>query len=187
MARGGGRRSTVLAALTPTNGAILGAIVPPPGSVSQIVWLLHDAARLWRKCCDREIRARLPGMTWARCVVLMQLARHKGVNQAALARMLDIAPITLARLLDRLQADGFVARMPNSKDRRAHVLAPTAKALPMIEHIYQLSRTFTDEAQLGISRPEVDGLLALLWRVRSNLVTRPRQPSADATRGHNHA
>jgi MarR family transcriptional regulator, transcriptional regulator for hemolysin len=173
---------------TASNSQILGAISAPPGSVPQIVWLLHDAARLWRKRCDREIRAQLPGMTWARCVVLVQLARYRGVNQAALARILDVAPITLTRLLDRLEADGFVARMTDPNDRRVRVLAPTARALPMIERIYQLTRAFQDETQLGISRSEVDWLRQLLWRVRSNLVMRTRHAiSADAARDHDHA
>jgi MarR family transcriptional regulator for hemolysin len=119
-----------------------------------IVRLLHETARLWRSRCDREVRAQLPGMTRARCTVLIYLAQHEGVNQAALAKILDIQPMTLVRLLDRLEADGFVRRMPAPNDRRAHVLALNAKALPIVEYIYVLTRKVYDDLLLGISKAE---------------------------------
>jgi DNA-binding MarR family transcriptional regulator len=108
-------------------------------------------------------------MTRARCAVLIQLAQHEGINQAALAQILDIRSITLVRLLDRLEAAGFIARMPDPDDRRAHVLALTAKALPIIECIYHLRRKTYDDLQLGISEAEANQLRALLCRIRSNL------------------
>jgi MarR family transcriptional regulator for hemolysin len=134
-----------------------------------IARLLHETARLWRSRYDREMRAQLPGMSRARCAVLIHLARHEGVNQAALAHILDIRSTTLVRLLDRLEAAGFIARMPAPDDRRAHVLALTAKALPIIESIYDLSKKTDDDLQLGISNAEASQLRALLCRMRSNL------------------
>jgi MarR family transcriptional regulator for hemolysin len=130
--------------------------------------LLYETARLWRRRYDREVR-QLPGMAGARCAVLIQLAQHEGVNQAALAQILDIRSITLVRLLDRLEAADFIARMPDPDDRRAHVLALTAKALPIIECIYDLRRKTYDDLRLGISEAEADQLRALLCRIRSNL------------------
>jgi MarR family transcriptional regulator, transcriptional regulator for hemolysin len=117
-------------------------------------WLLHETARLWCGRYDKEVRSQLPGITRARCTVLIYLAQHEGVNQAALAKILDIRPITLVRLLDRLEADGFVTRMPTPDDRRAHVLALTAKALPIVEYIYVLTRKIYDDLLLGISKAE---------------------------------
>jgi MarR family transcriptional regulator for hemolysin len=119
-----------------------------------IVRLLHETARLWCSRYNREVRARLPGMTRARCTVLIYLAQHEGVNQAALAKVLEIRPMTLARLLDRLEADGFVARLPALDDRRAHVLTLTAKALPIVEYIYVLTRKIYDDLLFGISKAE---------------------------------
>ncbi len=133
-----------------------------------IGWLLHETARLWRLRCDREVH-QLPGMTRARCAVLIHLAQHEGVNQAALAQILDIRSITLVHLLDRLEAAGLIARMPDPQDRRAHILALTAKALPIIEYIYDLTRKTYDDLQLGISKAEASQLRALLCRMRSNL------------------
>jgi MarR family transcriptional regulator, transcriptional regulator for hemolysin len=119
-----------------------------------IVRLLHETARLWCSRYDREVRAQLPGMTRVRCTVLIYLAQHEGVNQAALAKMLEIRPITLGRLIDRLEADGFVTRAPASDDRRAHVLALTVKALPIVEYIYVLTKRIYDDLLRGISRAE---------------------------------
>jgi MarR family transcriptional regulator for hemolysin len=144
--------------------------------------LLHETARLWRSRYDREVR-QLPGMTRARCAVLIHLAQHEGVNQAALAQILGIRSITLVRLLDRLEAAGLVARLPDPDDRRAHVLALTAKALPIIEYIYDLTRKTDDDLQLGISEAEASQLRALLCRIRSTLTDDPpSRPGAAAAR-----
>src|SRR5258708_10948923 len=64
----------------------------PTDGPSPILWLLHETARLWCGCYDREVRARLSGMTRTPCTVLVHLARHEGLNQAALAQILDITP-----------------------------------------------------------------------------------------------
>jgi DNA-binding MarR family transcriptional regulator len=119
-----------------------------------IVQLLHETARLWCSRYDREVRAELPGLTRARCTVLIYLAQHEGVNQTALAKILEIRPITLGRLIDRLEADGFVTRTPASDDRRAYVLALTAKALPIVEYIYVLTKRIYDDLPRGISKAE---------------------------------
>jgi MarR family transcriptional regulator, transcriptional regulator for hemolysin len=134
-----------------------------------IVRLLLETARLWSNRYDREVRAQLPGMSGARCNVLIHLLRQGGVNQAALARSLDIRPITLTRVLDRLEADGFVSRLADPADRRAHILALTAKALPIIEHIQDLNRKIHDELRLGMSKAMAGRLLAILWRMRMDL------------------
>src|ERR1700761_6639695 len=63
--------------------------------------LLHETARLWRRRCERVVRARLPGMTCARCAVLLKLEQPGGLHQVTLAHNLDVAPITPGCLLDR--------------------------------------------------------------------------------------
>jgi MarR family transcriptional regulator for hemolysin len=153
-----------------------------------IARLLDETARLWRRRCDKAVRARIPGMTCARCAVLIHLAQLGSGNQAALAHRLDITPITLVRLLDRLEADGLVARMPDPHDRRAHLLAPTAKALPLIACIYELAGRIEREAQFGLSDAEATLVHALLCRIRSNLAIGAGQlPSTDPAQGCGHA
>jgi len=136
-----------------------------------IVRLLHETARAWRGRYDREVRAQLPGMTRARCIVLTHLAQHEGVNQNALAQLLDARPKTLARLLNRLEAAGYIERIADPDDHRARVLALTAKALPVIEHIYDLTRRLCEDEEAGLSQGEAGQLRALLCRIRSNLTS----------------
>ena len=152
-----------------------------------IVRLLEETARLWRCLLDRELRAQLPGMTRARCTVLIHLAGFAGLNQAGLSQTLDIRPSTLVRLADRLEAAGFVARVPDPDDRRAHILALTAKALPIIECINDLTRKTDDERQLGISKAEAWQLRILLCRLWSNLRSRLDEfPSSEPIRTRRH-
>ncbi len=145
----------------------------PPNTYDSytIVRLLHETALGWRSRYDREMRAQLPGMTRARCIVLTHLAQHEGVNQAALAQVLDARPKTLARLLNRLETAGFIVRIADPDDRCAPVLALTAKALPVIEHIYDLTRRICEDQEIGLSKAEASQLRALLCRIRSNLMS----------------
>jgi MarR family transcriptional regulator, transcriptional regulator for hemolysin len=153
-----------------------------------IVQLLHETARLWSRHYDREVRALFPGMTRARCAVLSHLARHEGVNLVTLAGILDIRPISLVRLLDRLEAAEFVVRRPDPDDRRVRVLALTAKALPIVERIDGLTRKIYDDLQLGLSKVEASQLQALLFRVGSNLSSRlGEKPPSGPLRLRRHA
>jgi DNA-binding MarR family transcriptional regulator len=145
------------------------------------VRLLHETARLSRRRCEREVGAQLPGMTHARCTVLVHIAQHERVNQATLARILGIRAITLVRLLDRLETAGFVLRMPDPDDRRAHILALTSKAQPIVKH---LTTKTVDDRRLGISKAEASQLRVLLCRVRANLMGENLSPKPLRTRGH---
>ncbi len=82
-------------------------------------FLLYDSARLLRRDFDR--RARAIGLTRAQWSVLSHLVRYGGVNQAALADLMEIQPITLVRLLDRLEEAGWIVRQADPNDRRSRV------------------------------------------------------------------
>src|ERR1700685_3250348 len=161
---------------------------PRANDPNMIVRLLLETARLACRRYDRALRAHLPGMTLGRCAVLIQLAQHERPNQAALAQILDIRPITLVRPLDRLEAAGFVERLPDPDDRRAHVLGVTAKPLPIIESIHDLNRKTCNDLHLGISEAEATQLRVLLSRIRSELTAvrlnddPPSRPQAPAAR-----
>jgi hypothetical protein len=90
--------------------------------------LLQETARLWRLRCDREVR-QIPGMTRARCAVLIQLAQHEGVNQAALAQILDIRSITLVRLLWRIRSNLAAARLSDEPPIRLGATAMRSREL----------------------------------------------------------
>jgi MarR family transcriptional regulator for hemolysin len=133
---------------------------------------LYETARLWRDCYERGLRDQLPNLTSARCTVLLYLAQHEGANQSALAQFLDIRPSTLVRLLDRLEAGGFVTRMPDLHDRRAHVVALAEKARPIVASIYGLVEKSYGDRQLGLSGVEISQLRALLYRMQSTFADR---------------
>jgi MarR family transcriptional regulator, transcriptional regulator for hemolysin len=73
-------------------------------------FILHDAARLLRKRFEQKARGL--GLTRSQWQVLAHLARHEGIHQGALAEILELEPITLVRILDRLQAAGLIERRP---------------------------------------------------------------------------
>ena len=101
-------------------------------------FLLHDAARLLRKRFDQK--ARHLGLTRAQWQVLAHVARNEGLHQGALAEILELEPITLVRLIDRLEAAGMVERRAHATDRRLKLLHLTDKARPVLETMRALSR-----------------------------------------------
>jgi MarR family transcriptional regulator for hemolysin len=161
---------------------------PQPVAPDRLGHLLHETARLWRRRCERAVRARLPDMTYARCAVLLELEQSEGLHQVTLARILDVTPMTLVRLLERLETAGLVSRLLDPHDRRAYLLTPTAKARPLIACIHDIVRTIQSKAWLGLSDNEINQLDTLLCRMRSNLLIGTHQPlSADPARDSEHA
>lgn len=133
-------------------------------------FVLHDAARLMRR--DFERRARSLGLTRAQWQTLFHLSRNEGCNQAALADLLDVEPITVARVLDRLEVAGWVERRPDPTDRRCWLLFLRPEALPIMEQLQSLGAETRAIALAGISEREHEQLMTLLGRIRRNLSTR---------------
>jgi MarR family transcriptional regulator for hemolysin len=133
-------------------------------------FLLHDIARLLRK--RYEQRARPLGLTRAQWQVLAHLQRCEGINQAQLAELLDLEPITVARLLDRMEEAGLVERRDDPGDRRAHLLYLTERAHPLLERGRVLGDAIYAEAFAGIADDERERLIDLLVTVRGNLSER---------------
>ena len=99
-----------------------------------LLFLLHDVARQLRVEADR--RARCQGMTRAQWAIVIWLERQSGLSQKELAELLEVEPITVARLIDRLQARGLVERRPDPRDRRIwrlHLLPAAAVVLREID------------------------------------------------------
>jgi DNA-binding MarR family transcriptional regulator len=103
---------------------------------------------------------------------LFHLSRNEGCNQATLAEVLDVEPITLARVLDRLELAGWVERRPDPTDRRARLLFLKPEALPIMEQLQGLGAETRAVALAGISEAEHEQLMTLLGKVRRNLSTR---------------
>ncbi len=132
-------------------------------------FLLHDVARLMRRRFDR--RAQVLGLTRAQWSVLFHLDRNEGATQACIAQLMDIQPITLARLIDRLEADGWVERRPHPSDRRARCLYLTDKVHPMLDSLQEISSGIRAEAVAGIPPAEFEHLLDMLERIKTNLIS----------------
>ncbi|MGE5538503.1 MAG: MarR family winged helix-turn-helix transcriptional regulator [Gemmatimonas sp.] len=145
-------------------------------------FVIHEVARLLRRRFEQRLRSTGIGLTRAQCAALVHLAARGPCNQACLAQSLDIEPITLVRLLDRLQDAELVVRKPDPRDRRAHVVELTAKARPMLERIYDLARDVYGEAQAGLSKPDTERLLEQLNAIKGNLTESTAEPAEPSTR-----
>ena len=84
--------------------------------------MLYDVARLMRRRFERRARQSALPITRQQARALLHIARNEGLSQAAIATMLDIEPIALVRLLDRLHEEGLVERRPHPTDRRVRTL-----------------------------------------------------------------
>lgn len=132
-----------------------------------IGFLLNDIARLMRVAFER--RAAPLGLTRARWSVLAQLKRHPGVSQATLAQLMEVEPVTVTRLIDRLDRSGMVERRPDPDDRRVHRLFLTPAARPLLDQIQRLAREVRAEALEGIAADELATFVAVAERIRANL------------------
>lgn len=139
--------------------------------------VLHDVARFLRKRFEQRAREAALPLTRAQWSVLAHLARNEGINQAALAQILEIEPITLVRLLDRLQAAGLVERRPAPSDRRARVLYLTPAARPLLDRIWALAGVVREEAMAGLAEDERERLFRMLLKIKANLT----EPAVDST------
>lgn len=141
-------------------------------------FLLHDVSRLLRKNFDR--RARALGLTRAQWRVLAHLAPRQGINQTALAEILEIENITVARHIDRLEDTGWVERRPDPDDRRAWHLYLTGKARPILDQMELLAVETQEEAMAGLPESERRRLLALLLSMKRNMVVVGSQDSPES-------
>jgi len=150
-------------------------------------FLLADCSRMMRKRFDA--RARELGLTRAQWRVLGQLRRREGINQTALAEILEIETITLGRHIDRLADKGWVERRADPADRRAWRLHLTKEVRPVLDRLKELSEANREEALAGISKDERESLVDALLAIKANLRERedkPAQAPAQKTKGSRH-
>ncbi len=133
-------------------------------------FLLHDVARLMRKRFEQNARGL--GLTRSQCQVLAHLARNEGIQQSGLADILEVEPITLTRLLDRLEEAGFVERRAHATDRRIRQLYLTDKAHPLLADIFTIGAATRGEALEGVAEEDRDRLFALLSSMKANLLAK---------------
>ena len=161
---------------SPLNSLSRGTGTPTAGLV------LHDVARLLRRRFEQLARTRQLGMTRAQAAVLIHLSRSEGINQVSLAQLMELEPITLVRLLDRLQAAGFIERRPDPADRRAWRLYLTDAARPMLVKIEKLGGEIFEEAALDIDETDRATLVRVLSTMKLNLLDKFAEPADSAVR-----
>jgi MarR family transcriptional regulator for hemolysin len=131
-------------------------------------FLVTDVTRLLRKVFDR--RAARFGLTRAQWRALKRLHHEQGITQNELAEYLEMEPIAVGRVLDRLQKSGFIERRADPQDRRCWRLHLTAKAHAVVDDMEQISAELFKQAQRGISANELQIVLDAFARMKQNLI-----------------
>ncbi len=133
----------------------------------EFAFSLNDVARMLRTYADQK--AAQFGITRAQWVVLVRLDRSEGLKQSELAEMLDLQPISLTRLLDKLCESGLIERRADPIDRRAKRLFLTAAARPLLERLGELGEELMSTALAGVERESIERMVAQLGTVKENL------------------
>jgi len=132
-------------------------------------FLIHDVARLLRKNFNRRVQS--IGLTQEQCRVILHLSRNEGLRQVELAELMEIRPITLARLLDKLQESGLIERRRDTGDRRAFCLYLTRSTRPVLAQILAIGAAARSDANRDIPPGELDLMYDILCRLKANLVS----------------
>ena len=132
--------------------------------------MLAQVSRLLRRSFDA--RARGIGVTRPQWQVLSLLTFHAGINQGGLADLLEVEPITLGRMIDRLQDAQLVERRPDPTDRRAWRLFLTDKGQTLLDQLRPFALETYDVALEGLGAEDRAALMASLGRMRANLSRR---------------
>ncbi|MFA7601620.1 MAG: MarR family transcriptional regulator [Novosphingobium sp.] len=140
--------------------------------------MLAQVSRLLRRSFDA--RARGIGVTRPQWQVLSLLSFHAGINQGGLAELLEVEPITLGRMIDRLQDAQLVERRADPADRRAWRLFLTDTGQTLLDQLRPFAHETYEIALEGVTEEERAALMATLGRMRGNL---SRRQSLDAANG----
>lgn len=138
--------------------------------MTHIGYLLADNSRLARWAFDQQVRA--AGVTGPQARLLLTLHRSPGENQGTYAERLEVEPITLCRMVDRLEEAGLVERRPDPEDRRARRLHLTDKSTAMIGRLRQQADSLVEDMLQGVCEDEREIFRRVLTRVGANLSAR---------------
>ena len=141
---------------------------PAPFTDRTLGFLVADIARLLRRSMDRRLQSL--GLTQAQWRAIVHLSRREGMTQAALAESLEVQPITLTRLIDRMQHAGWVERRPHPLDRRAVQLYLTPQSQPLLHEMHARAADTLNEATRGIAPRAQRELSATLEQIKDNLI-----------------
>lgn len=137
--------------------------------MENVGFLISDVSRLMRRAFDQ--RASKIGVTRAQWRVLTTLRRHEGSNQGALADLLEVEPITLCRMIDRLEEAGHVERRRDPADRRAWHIYLTDKSRPLLDRLHVIGNGLLEDALSGLDETQRTRFSATLETIRANLAS----------------
>jgi len=138
-----------------------------PGSNVDFLFALFETQRLLRLYAEKQ--ARRFGLTKAQWSVLAKLERTEGLKQTEIADLLEIQPITLTRLIDKLYELGLIERRSDDSDRRVNRLYLTEAARPLMLQLNGLRNELTQTALAGLSPADTNLLVAQLETVKNNV------------------
>jgi len=147
-----------------------------PGMKTEMLVELHDVARLMRTRFDR--RARTYGMTRAQGVILIRLSRQPGMTQNEMAGLCEVEPITVGRLVDRLEARGLLERRLDPADRRIRRLHLLPAAQPILKEIQRYKEELFREVTDGLDQATIDLVTEALLKMKSRLTMEPPAKNA---------
>ena len=139
-----------------------------PNTEDFIGAVIADVARLLRTAFDRRVRTL--GITRAQWLVLTRLHRHPGVSQSELADLMEVERASAGRMIDRLEANGWVERRAQDGDRRVKRVYLTPEAERVHRRIWRVAEATVDDALADLSARESAQLRGLLGRVKKNLI-----------------
>jgi MarR family transcriptional regulator, transcriptional regulator for hemolysin len=139
------------------------------GMKAEMLVELHDVARLMRTRFDR--RGRAYGMTRAQAVILLRLERQPGMTQNEMAALCEVEPITVGRLVDRLEARGFLERRLDPADRRIRRLYLMPASAPVLTAIHGYKDELFQEVTEGLDDATMELVTNVLLKMKSNLTT----------------
>lgn len=158
--------------------------MPPRVPNDTLPMLLTDVSRLLRSAFDRHLNACGLGVTPGEARALLQVAATEGIRQTDIAVRMGIEPMTLSSTLDRLEALGFVTRLPDPADRRAKNVVVTEAAYPLIDAIRKEVRTVMEPVTAGLDAPSLEILRQMLLGLRDNLHGLDRTSAAERAGGN---
>lgn len=139
--------------------------------MTSLPYLLSDTARLLRRHFDARVRAL--GVTSPQARMLLIMSVHEGENQGFYAERLEVEPITLCRMVDRMEETGLVERRKDPGDRRAWRLHLTARSRPMIEQLHGCIAALEADMLAQFAGTQAESLHGLLSKVQTTLSGKP--------------
>jgi MarR family transcriptional regulator, transcriptional regulator for hemolysin len=144
-----------------------------------VLFLLHDVARLIRVEADK--RARAHGMTRAQWVILVRVEGQPGLSQKELAEVMEVEPITVARLIDRMERRGIVERRPDPKDRRVWRVHLCPPAEPLLDQLNEARTALARMITCGLDRDVIAQFSDTLLTMKASLAQEVRLNRRSAT------